>query len=62
MEIKLSRSVIVSVGRASHDPEKSILPTIIFVNTNHPEYNDRHRGFIVAFGWWDLHLTLEVSL
>lgn len=41
-------------SRTLQNPEKCVLPTILFVNTNHSAFDDvRHRGFMLIFGWWD---------
>ena len=43
-----------SASRDKQDPEKSVLPMILFINTNHPFFtNGRRKGFMLAFGWWD---------
>jgi len=40
--------------RAKEDPEKCVLPTIVFINTNHPAFEKgRKKGFMLVFGWWD---------
>ena len=45
------------------DPEKCVLPTIIFVNFNHSSYGDlRRKGFAICIGWWDLSVKLFVIL
>lgn len=36
---------------------KAVLPTIFFVNTNHPEFADeRQAGFMIIFSWWDFSI------
>ena len=41
-------------GRAIGDPEKTVLPTIIFMNTNHHSFGDVKRsGWVLIAGWWD---------
>lgn len=39
----------VSAGRYKSDPEKAVLPTIIYCSDTH---NSR-TGHVLAFGWWD---------
>jgi len=42
------------IGRKKNDPEKCVLPTITFVNTNHSSLEAlRQPGFVLAIGWWD---------
>ena len=51
------------VGRNKADPEKTVLPTILFINTNHEAFTDvRHRGFMLCFGWWDFAVKFGVFL
>jgi len=51
------------VGRDKADPEKTVLPTILFINTNHEAFTDvRHRGFMLCFGWWDFAVKFGVFL
>ena len=41
-------------GRNKSDPEKCVLPTILFINSNHYSFNEyRRSGFMICFGWWD---------
>ena len=41
-------------SRTPQDSEKCVLPTILFINTNHPSFEElRHNGFMLIFGWWD---------
>jgi len=49
----------LKVGKDKVEPEKSVLPTILFINTNHPSFTDlRHRGFMLCVGWWDYSIKL----
>lgn len=48
------------IGRTKEDPEKAVLPCIIFISVNHPEYKEEINlsdfdvsGFGLSFGWWD---------
>lgn len=53
--------VYVKVGRDKADPEKSVLPAILFINTNHEAFTDvRHRGFMICVGWWDFSIKVGV--
>ena len=45
-------------SRDKSDPEKSILPTIIYINTNHNSFENRRKGFILVFGLWDYSIKL----
>jgi len=50
---------VFTIGRNSMDAEKSVLPTILYINTNHPHFADsRHRGFVLVFGWWDFSIKV----
>jgi hypothetical protein len=50
-----------SIGRYKADSEKAVLPTIIFISTNHEEFADlRRRGFGLCFGWWDFAVKFWV--
>lgn len=40
----------------SSDPEKAVLPAVLFCRSQ----DGAARGFALAFGWWDYHLTLLV--
>jgi len=49
----------LKIGRDKAEPEKSVLPTILFINTNHQSFTDlRHRGFMLCVGWWDFSIKL----
>ena len=46
-------------NRSKKDPEKCILPTILYINTNHSSFNElRHRGFMIVVGWWDYSIKV----
>ena len=52
-----------TIGRNNNDPEKKILPTILFINTNHPVFTDaRGEGFIIMLSWWDFSIKIGVFL
>jgi len=45
------------IGRRKADTEKAVLPTILFINTNHPAFTDfRRKGFMIVIGWWDFSI------
>lgn len=51
------------ISREKSDPEKAVLPTIIFVNTNHETFGDiGNRGFVLCFGWWDFSVRAGLFL
>lgn len=51
------------VGRDKAYPEKRVLPTILFINTNHEAFTDvRRRGFMLCFGWWDFAVKFGMFL
>jgi len=46
--------IYFKAGRNSSDPEKVILPTLMFINSNHEAFEDvRRPGFMLCIGWWD---------
>ena len=46
-------------NRSPKDPEKCILPTIMYINTNHSSFNElRQRGAMIVFGWWDYSIKV----
>jgi hypothetical protein len=48
-----------SIGRSKGDPEKLVLPSIVFVNANHKAFEEvRHRGFMLCLGWWDFSIKI----
>jgi hypothetical protein len=55
MELKaLNDRFRLLIGRTPQDAEKAVTPTIIWINTNHPSFEEvRHRGFMIIIGWWD---------
>lgn len=43
--------------RSKDDPEKTLLPTILYINTNNKCFeNDRAKGFALILGWWDFSI------
>lgn len=53
----------IDAYRCTHEPEKMVLPGIIFVNASHPSLapeNTIASGFTVAVGWWDWAIRLTV--
>lgn len=41
------------VGSDKQDPEKAVLPAIVFLNAKHPEFPyPGYIGFIIGIGWW----------
>lgn len=57
--LKLKQSLYLGGGRSKQDAEKTVLPTVIFINTNHQSFEDlRHRGFVIAIGWWDFSIKV----
>lgn len=53
-----------SIGRDKSDPEKAVLPTVIFINTNHEDFEPdiRKNGFVLALGWWDFSVKVALIL
>lgn len=49
-------------GRSIDDPEKTILPTILFIDTNHSSFGDLGLiGFALVFGWWDFYFRVMIT-
>lgn len=48
-------------SRDKDEPEKAVLPAIIFISSNHHSFGDlRMPGFCLCAGWWDYSVTLHV--
>lgn len=47
----------VRFGRARHDPEKAVLPAIIWTRAG----DHQLAAYALSFGWWDFHVTLMWS-
>jgi len=55
------RYVFLKFGRDRADAEKVIIPTIIYINTNHESFKPMRRvGFVICFGWWDWSIKIGV--
>jgi len=50
--------------KSPDDPEKAVLPALVFVNANHPKYFDvtggNFKGCIFVLGWW--HWSIAFGL
>ena len=45
-------------GRYTEDPEKALLPTIMYIDGSSDHYAMYGRsGFALAFGWWDWSIS-----
>ena len=56
-----NEKVYFKMSREKSDPEKTVLPTILYINTNHESFTDvRHRGFMICVGWWDFSIKFGV--
>jgi len=50
---------------SKEDPEKLLLPGIIFINLSDPyleNSGDDIKGFMLCLGWWHWSLNLSVAL
>lgn len=47
------RLLRVRCARARNDPEKMVLPGVIFCGKG----DDQLYVFVIAFGWWDYHVS-----
>jgi len=57
------KNLYLTAGRNQKDPEKCVLPTILFISTNHPSFDEvRRPGFMICLGWWDYSIKLGVIL
>mgnify|MGYP000216617958 CR=1 FL=1 len=54
MNISLRRLVDKS------DPEKAVLPAIIFLNLKHSFFETRVKGFALGIGWWHYAIMIVV--
>ncbi len=57
MEFKLK------YGRGKEDPEKAVLPTIVFISSDHTEYDDvreNHKAIYLFLCWWDYYFGFFV--
>lgn len=46
----------------TEDPERAVLPTIIYCSASHPYFAGRPRGGIaIAVGWWAWNATVLLS-
>lgn len=54
---------IFNYGRDKADPEKAVLPAIVFINTGHSAFEGLNvRGFVLIFGWWDYSFSIGLLL
>lgn len=44
----------IRFGRARSDPEKAVLPAIIWTHVG----DDQRAAYALSIGWWDFHVTL----
>lgn len=55
--------VFFRISRDKDDPKKSVLPAVLYVNTNHNSFTDvRTKGFMIAVGWWDFSIKFGLFL
>ena len=53
--------IYLKAGKNAADPEKVVFPTILFINSNHPAFEDvRRPGFMICLGWWDYSIKFGV--
>lgn len=53
--------IYFAMGRNKKDVEKSVLPAILFINTNNKEFGEsKHKGFVICFGWWDFSVKFGI--
>ena len=60
MKILYNR-IRLTISRDADDPEKLVLPGIVFISTNHPYFEtDRTPGFMICLGWWDFSIKFGI--
>jgi len=45
-------------GISKEDPEKAVLPTIIYVNPNHKSFKYGEPGLALSIGWWHYYIYI----
>lgn len=50
------KKVTINWGRKKEEPEKAVLPTIIFIHLK----KDYGEGFAIALGWWDYSIQINL--
>lgn len=54
----LKEKFYISSDISKNDPEKAVIPTILYLNTNHKFFGDlRKKGFVFVIGWW--HFSIK---
>jgi hypothetical protein len=44
------------------DPEKPVLPTILFLNMQHPDFKEHGaKGFGIYLGWWNACVSISIG-
>jgi hypothetical protein len=55
------KKLYFNASRNADDPEKSILPSLIFINANHPSFAGiKRKGFMLCIGWWDFSVKFGI--
>lgn len=50
------------IGREKDDPEKLLLPGIVFINTNHYSFEDKSKGFMIFIRWWNYSISFGLII
>ena len=57
----LYNRIRLTISRDADDPEKLVLPSIVFISLNHPFFaEDRTKGFMICIGWWDISVKFGI--
>ena len=48
-------------ARDTDDPEKAVIPAVIFISCRHSHFKEYERGgFALALGWWDWSIRIAI--
>jgi len=57
----MSVTIKWKAGSAPDDPERAVLPCIVFISADHPKFADYGvAGFGLRAGWWRWYIGLNV--
>ena len=57
----IEKKIFLCLSNDKNNVEKAVLPAIIFINTNHKTFREyKHRGFLLAIGWW--HYSIKIGI
>ena len=54
-------NVYFNIDRSKTSPSKAVLPTVVFISTNHSSFGElRRNGFMLIVGWWDFAAKITI--